>query len=122
VRASRSFLLPELAEILESSQANAPFDAICAQMPPSQKAQLESLKLTLWEVMKEWRIFHRNQVGRFLAKGVESQHSTPKLKTFLRNFIQNMNERMRAFEAEHKSEVYPLSNGSNGKAHEADHL
>lgn len=122
VRASRSFLLPELAAILESCQTHAPFDTICAQMPPAQKAQLESLKLTLWEVMKEWRIFHRNQVGRFLAKGVESQHTTPKLKTFLRNFIQNMNERMRAFEAEQKSEAYSLNYGSQGKAHEADHL
>jgi hypothetical protein len=100
VRLSRSFVFQEMAAALDSCQENCPYQAIYAQMPPIQQQQLEVLRSTLWEVMKEWRIFHRNQVGRFLSKGVESQESTPQIKSFLRSFIKNMNERMRSFDYE----------------------
>ena len=100
VRASHPFLLRELADILVACQNDSPYLFVMAQMPEPQRQQLEDLRTELWTVMKEWRTFHRNQVGRFLAKGVVSQSQTPYTKGFLRNFVTNMNERMRAFEQE----------------------
>ena len=100
VRASHPFLLRELADILVACQDDSPYLFIMEQMPEPQRKQLEDLRTELWTVMKEWRTFHRNQVGRFLSKGVVSQSQTPYTKGFLRNFVTNMNERMRAFEQE----------------------
>lgn len=103
VRLSRVFLLKEMAEVLDCCQTICPYQYIYSQMSAEQRNRLELLKSTLWEAMKEWRIFHRNQVGRFLAKGVVSQESTPQLKNFLQAFINNMNERIRTFSHEKSS-------------------
>ncbi len=100
VRASHPFLLRELADILVVCQGNSPYLSVMSQMPNPQREQLDTLRTELWTVMKEWRTFHRNQVGRFLAKGVVSQTETPYTKGFLRSFVTDMNERMRAFEKE----------------------
>ncbi|NER82281.1 MAG: hypothetical protein F6K42_22500 [Leptolyngbya sp. SIO1D8] len=97
VRLSRSFLLKEMAEVLDHCQEACPYQSLYVQMPAEHKKQLDQLKSELWKTMKDWRIFHRNQVGRFLAGGVVSQESTPQIKKFLRTFISNMNERIRSF-------------------------